>query len=85
MARRCPFAQEFRLLQLFLRRPGQVLAQGDILEHLYDLGAERDLNAVEVLISRLRRKGPPGSKPCAALAIGSKHEADADPRPFCRA
>lgn len=47
---------EFRLLHLFLRRAGQVLSQGDILEHLYDLESERHLNAVEVLISRLRRK-----------------------------
>jgi len=48
--------QEFRLLQLFLRRSGQVLSQGDIIEHLYDLDSQRELNAVEVLVSRLRRK-----------------------------
>lgn len=47
---------EFRLLHLFMRRSGQVLSQGDILEHLYELESQRDLNAVEVLISRLRRK-----------------------------
>ena len=47
---------EFRLLHMFLRHPGQVLAQADILEHIYDLDSERHLNAVEVLISRLRRK-----------------------------
>nr|WP_246438694.1 response regulator transcription factor [Novosphingobium piscinae] len=48
--------QEFRLLHLFLRHPGQVLSQGAIVEHLYDLDTHRDLNAVEVLVSRLRRK-----------------------------
>ncbi|MCJ2178938.1 response regulator transcription factor [Novosphingobium album (ex Hu et al. 2023)] len=48
--------QEFRLLNLFIRRPGQILSQGDIGEHLYDLDSHRDLNAVEVLVSRLRRK-----------------------------
>ncbi|MDE8653135.1 response regulator transcription factor [Novosphingobium album (ex Liu et al. 2023)] len=48
--------QEFRLLNLFMRRPGQVLSQGDIVEHLYDLESHRDINAVEVLVSRLRRK-----------------------------
>lgn len=48
--------QEFRLLHLFLRHPGQVLSQADIVEHLYDLDTQRDLNAVEVLVSRLRRK-----------------------------
>lgn len=48
--------QEFRLLNLFIRRPGQILSQADIGEHLYDLESHRDLNAVEVLVSRLRRK-----------------------------
>lgn len=47
---------EFRLLHLFLRHPGKVLSQGDILDHLYEEENERHLNAVEVLISRLRRK-----------------------------
>ena len=48
--------QEFRLLHLFMRRAGQVLSQGDILENLYDLEAERELNTIEVLVGRLRRK-----------------------------
>nr|WP_246543360.1 response regulator transcription factor [Novosphingobium profundi] len=48
--------QEFRLLSLFVRRAGQVLSQADIGEHLYDLASHYDLNAVEVLVSRLRRK-----------------------------
>lgn len=48
--------REFALLHLFMRRPGQVLSQSDILEDLYDLEAERELNTVEVLIGRLRRK-----------------------------
>lgn len=33
-----------------------MLAQGDILEDLYNLEAERELNTVEVLVGRLRRK-----------------------------
>ena len=48
--------QEYRLLHLFLRRPGQLLSQAEILEDLYDLDTERELNTVEVLIGRLRRK-----------------------------
>lgn len=48
--------QEFRLLNVFMHHPGQVLSQSDIVEHLYDLDCERDHNAVEVLVSRLRRK-----------------------------
>ena len=48
--------REFHLLHLFMRRQGQVLPQADILENIYELEAERDINTVEVLISRLRRK-----------------------------
>ncbi len=48
--------KEFALLHLFMRRAGQVLSQADILEDLYDLEAERELNTVEVLVGRLRRK-----------------------------
>ncbi len=48
--------QEFRLLQMFMRRAGQVLPQADILEHLYELDEARELNTVEVLVGRLRRK-----------------------------
>ncbi len=48
--------REFTLLHLFMRRPGQVLSQADILEDLYDLEAERELNTIEVLVGRLRKK-----------------------------
>lgn len=48
--------REFGLLHLFMRRKGQVLSQPDILEDLYDLEAERELNTIEVLVGRLRRK-----------------------------
>lgn len=48
--------QEFRLLHLFMRRTGQVLSQADIVDNLYDMDTHRDLNAVEVQVSRLRRK-----------------------------
>lgn len=52
--------QEFRLLEAFMRRPGSILSQADLLERLYPLGEERDWNALEVQVSRLRRKlGPP--------------------------
>ncbi len=48
--------QEYRLLELFMRRPGHILSQSDLLERLYALEAEHDLNALEVQVSRLRRK-----------------------------
>ncbi|MEQ1547044.1 MAG: response regulator transcription factor [Chakrabartia sp.] len=47
---------EYRLLHLLLLRAGHILAQGDILDHLYSMTSERDLNTVEVHIGRLRRK-----------------------------
>jgi two-component system OmpR family response regulator len=48
--------QEFRLLEAFMRRPGSILSQADLLEHLYSLSEERDWNALEVQVSRLRKK-----------------------------
>jgi two-component system OmpR family response regulator len=47
---------EFRLLQLFMHRSGRILAQADILDQLYPMAEERDLNTVEVHVGRLRRK-----------------------------
>ena len=47
---------EYRLLHLFMLRPGHVLGQDDILNHLYPAGDVRDRNTVEVHIGRLRRK-----------------------------
>lgn len=47
---------EFRLLQLFLLRPSQVLSQSDILDQLYPVANEREANTIEVNIARLRRK-----------------------------
>ena len=47
---------EFRLLQLFIHRPGRILSQSDILDQLYPMAEEHDLNTVEVQVGRLRRK-----------------------------
>lgn len=50
---------EYRLLAYLLHHRGCVIAQGDLTEHIYDQETDRDSNALEVLISRLRRKlGP---------------------------
>ena len=53
--------QEYRLLEVFMRRPGHILSQADLLERLYPLDAERDWNTLEVQVSRLRRKLGPGA------------------------
>lgn len=47
---------EFRLLQLFLLRPASILAQSEILDHLYSKTKGREANTIEVNIARLRRK-----------------------------
>lgn len=49
-------ASEFRLLQLLLYNAGRTLTRQGIIDNLYSLDAERDENAVEVLVGRLRRK-----------------------------
>lgn len=49
-------ASEFRLLQLLLYSAGRTLTRQSILDNLYRLHSERDENAIEVLVGRLRRK-----------------------------
>lgn len=49
-------ALEYRLLSFLLHRQGQVVAPGDLIEHLYSSGSDREANAVEALLTRLRRK-----------------------------
>jgi two-component system, OmpR family, response regulator MprA len=55
---------EFRLLELFLRQPRQVLTRSIIFEHIwgYDFGASS--NALGVYIGYLRRKTQAGGEPC---------------------
>ena len=47
---------EFRLLQLLLYSAGRTLTRQSILDNLYRLDNDRDENAIEALIGRLRRK-----------------------------
>jgi two-component system OmpR family response regulator len=49
-------AREFALLETFMRRPGQVLSQAQLLEAAWDLGYEQRSNVVEVYIRYLREK-----------------------------
>ena len=49
-------ALEYRLLAFMLHRQGQVVTPTELLEHLYDSGTDRETNAVEALLTRLRRK-----------------------------
>jgi two-component system OmpR family response regulator len=49
-------AREFALLETFMRRPGQVLTQMQLLESVWDLGYEQRSNVVEVYVRYLREK-----------------------------
>jgi DNA-binding response OmpR family regulator len=49
-------AREYVVLELLVRRRDQVLTRAELHEHIYDFAGDPDSNAVEVFISRLRRK-----------------------------
>lgn len=49
-------ASELRMLTYFMHRPGRVISQGELTEHLYALEDTAESNTIEVYISRLRRK-----------------------------
>jgi two-component system OmpR family response regulator len=49
-------AREFALLEAFMRRPGQVLSQSQLLDAAWDLGYEHRSNVVEVYVRYLREK-----------------------------
>ncbi|MGH3329191.1 MAG: response regulator transcription factor [Streptomycetales bacterium] len=49
-------AREFALLETFMRRPGQVLSQLQLLEAAWELGYEQRSNVVEVYVRYLREK-----------------------------
>ena len=48
--------REFALLETFMRRPGQVFTQLQLLEAVWDLGYEQRSNVVEVYVRYLREK-----------------------------
>jgi two-component system, OmpR family, response regulator len=49
-------ALEYRLLAYLLHRQGQVVPPTELLDHLYDGASEREPNAIEAILTRLRRK-----------------------------
>lgn len=52
--------QEYRLLSVLLHHKGNVVSQAELIEQIYGDGPDRDTNALEVLVGRLRRKLVPG-------------------------
>jgi DNA-binding response OmpR family regulator len=53
-------AREWAILERLLQRPGAAVSREQIEEAIYRYGAEVESNAVEVYISRIRRKLGPG-------------------------
>jgi two-component system OmpR family response regulator len=47
---------EYRLLAFLMHHAGRVVPPTELAEHLYDSGNDRDPNAIEVIVARLRRK-----------------------------
>ena len=49
-------SKEYALLELFMRRPGEVLSRFALLEHGWDIGYENRSNVITVYIRYLREK-----------------------------
>ena len=49
-------AMEYRLLAYLLMHRGRTMSQGELLEHIHAGDTDRDTNAVEAIVARLRKK-----------------------------
>jgi two-component system OmpR family response regulator len=49
-------AKEFAVLEVFMRRPGEVLSRFQLLEHAWDYEYENRSNIVDSYVRLLRRK-----------------------------
>jgi two-component system OmpR family response regulator len=49
-------AKEFALLEVLIRRPGEVLSRVELIEHAWDLAYEARSNVIDVYVRRLRDK-----------------------------
>ena len=64
--------KEFALLRYFMTRPGEVLSQEDLLEHVWDENADPFTKTVRVTVMTLRRKlAPLGDKQPIETIVGS--------------
>jgi DNA-binding response OmpR family regulator len=55
-------AMEYRVLEYLAARAGEIVSKEDLLDHLYDFGAEKFSNVIEVYISSLRKRFDPGPR-----------------------
>jgi two-component system OmpR family response regulator len=49
-------SHEFLVLSYLMHHRGRLVSQGELMDHIYAEGSDRDSNTVEVFIGRLRRK-----------------------------
>jgi len=49
-------AHELRVLTYLMHRPGRVVSQNELLDHIYSGDAVRESNTIEVYVGRLRKK-----------------------------
>ena len=49
-------SHEFRVLSYLMHHHGRIVSRGELTEHIYSQGFDRDSNTVEVFVARLRRK-----------------------------
>lgn len=72
------------MLELLVRRAGQVVSRTDISAHLWDDNHDPSSNALEVYVARLRRKlEPVGSRPLLHTRRGAGYmlaDLDSDER-----
>lgn len=62
-------AKEFALLRFFMGRPGEVVSQETLLEHVWDANTDPFTNTVRVTVGTLRRKLQQGDEPPAIETI----------------
>jgi two-component system OmpR family response regulator len=75
-------AKEFALLEVFMRRPGQALSRGQLLEGAWDMTFERRSNIVDVYVRYLREKidRPFGCRSLETVRqVGYRLRGDAEP------
>ena len=48
--------QEYRLFTYLMHHAGRVVPHAELIDHLYSHDSDKDANAIEVLIGRIRRK-----------------------------
>ncbi len=72
--------REFAVLELLLRRRGEVVTRREFWEHLYEFDAESSSNVLDVLIYSLRSKlGPRGRESLIQTRRGTGYMIDKDP------